>query len=155
MAPRRHRLSRKERRELWEAEAAKAVEAELGEFPICNICDLPVHALQDWDQSHMPVAHSFGGVEFGIGHRRCNRLHGAQVVRPALAKSDRIRERHVNIRGEGLGRTPMDGGRRSPVSKTIEGRVVPRLHLRDKLIAAGIIKIEECTDEEVVVHYGL
>lgn len=91
----RKRLNTTQRQALYDAEVAKARELGRGEFPICNICDIPVVPPQDWDESHWPVPHSFGGKITGIAHRRCNRRHGSQVVTPLLAKSNSTRAKHV------------------------------------------------------------
>lgn len=128
-------LSRTKRRALWQAECLRAYKAERsdGSFCICNLCDTPVLKTDDWDESHAPERpKSFGGKSVGIAHRRCNRDHGSQVVTPAVAKSDRIRDRHIGALRHGMGKYPMRAGRRSNVKRTVGGRVVRRLTLREK-----------------------
>jgi hypothetical protein len=123
-------------------------------FPICNLCNLEIATGQDWEESHQPVPRALGGKKTGIAHVRCNRDHGAKVVTPAVAKGKRVRRRHLGIVREGLGRSRMPGGRHSKVKITMDRRIVPRLSLRDKLILAGIIMLEDCTEEEVEAHFG-
>jgi hypothetical protein len=121
----RKRLTTKGRRELYRREAAKARDAGLGEHPICNIawCGLPVLPGQSWDESHDGIPHAFGGTVVGVAHSRCNRIHGAQVVVPAVAKSKRVRERHLDIARTAR---PLPGGRFDRLRKTMTGRVVER-----------------------------
>ena len=129
----RKRLSPTKREALWDREAKLACAAGRGPDPICNRCDLAVTPGQDWDESHEPVAAAFGGHETGVAHRRCNREHGARVVWPAVAKSDRVRRFHIGAAGPGRGRHPMRAGRRSGERKTFRYGVVPRLTLTEQL----------------------
>lgn len=125
-----------------------------GEFPLCNLCHLPVTPGQDWDRSHHPVPRALGGKETGIAHVRCNREHGAKVVTPAVAKGKRVRRAHLGVTRPGIGRHRMPCGRHSKVKMTVDRQIVPRLSLRDKLILAGVIMLSDCTDEEVEQHFG-
>lgn len=130
---RRKRLSPTKREALWDREAKLACAAGRGPHPICNRCDCAVTPGQAWDESHEPIAAAFGGSETGVAHRLCNREHGAQVVWPAVAKSDRVRRFHIGASGPGRGRHPMRGGRRSNERKTFSHGVIPRLTLGQKL----------------------
>lgn len=140
------RLSPTKREALWLCEATAAVAADRGPHPICNLCDLPVQPGQAWDESHMPIARSFGGSLTGVAHERCNRMHGVQVVWPAVAKSNRVRRFHIGASGPGLGRYPMRAGRRSLVSKTFRNGLQPRLTLAQKharaMAARAIVPLE-------------
>jgi hypothetical protein len=91
------RLTTAQRRALYEAELADAVE-DGAEYPACNICGGPIFSTDGWDVSHMPVAAALGGTRTGIAHRRCNREHGAKVVTPAVAQAKRRRDRHLGIK---------------------------------------------------------
>lgn len=123
----------KKREALWQCEVLAAYKAGRGREPICNLCDLPVTVHDAWDESHdRGRAKAFGGKSVGIAHRLCNRLHGQQVVVPAVAKSNAVRKRYLGITGPGLGRFPMQGGRRSRISKTMRHGVQPRLTLAEK-----------------------
>ena len=116
------------REALWLREKNKAYLAGRGKLPICNICDLPVCEQDAWDESHNPAkAKAFGGKATGIAHRLCNRQHGAAVVTPAVAKSNRVRRFHIGASGPGLGRYTMSGGRWSPLTKTFRHGVQLRL----------------------------
>lgn len=121
---------------LYACEALVAYKAGRGRVPICNLCDEPVLPEQAWDESHHPdQPRVFGGRSVGVGHEKCNRLHGAQVVKPQVAKCDRVRARHLGIAGPGLGDYPMKAGRRSGVTKTIRHGVQPRQTQAQKLAA--------------------
>lgn len=121
----RRRLSTKQREDLYEREAAKAVAAGKGEFPICNIpsCGQPIRPGQAWDESHWPTPRALKGKETGCAHRRCNRDHGAKVVVPALAKEKRQLRRARDIFRS---RKPLAGGRDDPRKRTMGGMVVSR-----------------------------
>jgi hypothetical protein len=132
----RYRFNSRQREALWCEQSLAAWKAGRGRDPICNLCDLPVTPTDAWDESHDPArARAFGGTRTGVAHRRCNREHGAQVVVPALAKSDRVRARHIGAAGPGLGKRPMPAGRRTRISKTFRHGVVARTTLAQKLAA--------------------
>ena len=124
----RPRFNSKRREQLWQREKHAAFLAGRGDLPICNICSLPVLETDAWDESHDPAkAKAFGGRAVGIAHHRCNHHHGAAVVTPAIAKSNRVRRKHIGAAGPGLGKSPMRGGRRDRIKKTMRGEVVLRL----------------------------
>lgn len=58
---------------------------------------------------------------------------------PAIAKSTRVRDRHI---GAHQPRRPLPCGRRSVLSKPVSGAPKPRRTLSQKLQAAGIIKVD-------------
>ncbi len=93
------------------------------EFPLCNICGLPVTPGQDWDESHMPVPKALGGKQTGIAHRKHNREHGAAVITPMVAKCKRVRARHTRAWRP---KHPMPGGKWDSRKRTMEGMVVDR-----------------------------
>jgi len=129
----RPRFNAKRREVVWQREKFAAYQAGRGAQPICNLCNLPVFESDDWDESHQPGrAKTFGGHATGVAHRLCNHLHGAQVVTPAKAKSDRVRRFYIGASGPGRGRYPMRGGRRDRIKKTMRGEVVPRLTLAER-----------------------
>lgn len=104
-----------------------------GTFCICNLCELPVYQTDAWDESHDPAKpKAFGGKSVAVAHRACNRAHGAKVVTPAVAKSNRVRRRANGAFGPGMGRYPMRAGRRSSIKCKVGGGVVPRLTLAQK-----------------------
>jgi hypothetical protein len=93
---------------------------------ICNLCGMPVRCGDDWDESHIGAPAALGGRTVGIAHRRCNQQDGHDNVTPRVAKAKRQKRKHLGIAGPGLSDTPMPGGKRSKLKKTIRGRVVPR-----------------------------
>lgn len=123
----RRRLSTRERQTLWDCECAKT-----GSFPQCNLCLLPVRPGQAWEESHFPIPYALGGKEIAIAHKRCNHQHGAKIVTPMVAKTKRVRIRHI---GAYRSSRPLPCGRDSRLSKKISGEIVPRLTLAEKLEA--------------------
>ena len=110
-----------------------AQQAGRGDYPICNICDQPVLPTDAWDESHAPEhPKALNGKSKGVAHLTCNREHGAKVVVPLVAKVKRVRAKYLGIKGNGLGRHAMQGGRRSGVTRTMAGEVKPRLTLAQK-----------------------
>lgn len=124
----RRRLTPKQREALYEREAASALDTGKGEHPICNIpfCGQPVRPGEPWDESHYPRPHAWGGTVTGVAHRKCNRLHGAQVVTPANAKANRNKRNRLGITRPGLGLKPLPGGRDDRLKRTMSGKTVLR-----------------------------
>lgn len=120
--------SRTKRREaLYASECEKAREAGLGDYPICNLCGLPVLPGRLWDESHDPSRpRAWGGTDVAIAHRKCNRRHGAQVVVPMLAKTHRQWRDNRGISDLGIEATRLPGGRDDRLKKKITGEVVLR-----------------------------
>lgn len=132
----RPKFNSKKREALWQREKLAAYKAGLGSLPICNLCNRPVREQDAWDESHAPERpKAFGGKSTGIAHRLCNHEHGAKVVTPAVAKSNRVRAFHIGASGPGLGKSPMRAGRRSPISKSFGKGVVRRTTLSERLAA--------------------
>lgn len=126
MKNKRKKYSNRERQEIYDRCCGDK------QFPDCNICDLPVMHGQSWDVSHDPQGkpHALGGTEVGIAHSRCNRLHGAQVVHPMMAKLERIRQRFT---GAWRPRYPMRCGRHDNIKRTLDGRIVERKTLGEQM----------------------
>lgn len=116
------------REALWQREELHGYKQGRGAKVFCNICDKEVvKFVDDFDESHDPAQpRVFGGKSVGIAHSLCNRLHGAQVVRPQVAKCDRIRKRHLGIKKPGMGRHPLAAGVLTKITRTMRGRVKPR-----------------------------
>jgi hypothetical protein len=125
----------KARERLYSREAFKANQAGRGEHPICPHCDLPVTPDQAWDRAHVDVPAALGGDRVGVGHRKCNQQDNNEVVTPMVARVKRKRDRHLGIKGPGLGKNPMRCGRRSKQKAKIGGGVVARLSLAQQLRA--------------------
>jgi hypothetical protein len=118
---------------LWSRECTAAWNAGRGRLPICNLCDTPVNSTHPWDESHDPAQpRVFGGKSTGVAHRSCNHRHGYMVVKPLVAKCERVRKRHLGLTGPGRGRHPMPAGKRSNISKCLNGKVVSRLSGAEK-----------------------
>ena len=131
----RPRFGTKQRDALYSREATAAHKAGRGRYPICPHCDLPVEPGQPWDEVHVGAPKCFGGKDTGVGHRECNQRDNNENVTPAAAKAERVRKFYLGITGPGLGRCPMDGGRRSSVTRTMTHGVRPRLTQAQKLAA--------------------
>lgn len=110
-------LSTTKRKELYEAEAEKALARGRGELPICNICDCPIDGVrQAWDESHDPTKPRWlGGSVTGIAHRRCNRKHNNTHDTPLFHKNNRLRARHIGARVSSS--KPMPGTHASGIKK--------------------------------------
>jgi len=112
----------KDRAAVWES-----AEAEGHGRVLCNLCSGEVLPGDDWDISHGPIPKVFGGKRVAVAHRRCNRLDNIEYVTPAAALVRRKRRRHFGVTGPGLGDNPLPAGRRSSVTKKLNGKVEPRL----------------------------
>lgn len=129
----RYQFGSRHRDYLYSECKAEAQLAGLGDWPVCNICHQPVLPTDAWDESHAPEhPKALGGRSKAIAHMTCNRDHGARVVVPLLAKVKRVRDKYLGIKGPGLGRHPMQGGRRSDLSRSLRGEVRQRLTLAQK-----------------------
>jgi len=118
--PKRQRLTAKQREDLWDAEYAKSIEAKRGEYPICNICDLPVTPGQTWHDSHNKYwPHAVGGQRDGIAHARCNLRHNNIHDTPLVAKVKRQRQGFIRARES---RRPVVGSRASGIKVFMDGR---------------------------------
>jgi len=114
--------SSREREAVWQR-----AEAEGNGRVFCNLCGIRVFTGDDWDISHYPVPKSSGGTKTGVAHRRCNIKDNVEYVTPIAARVRRKHRWHTGVTGPGLTDDALPGGRRSNVSKTIKGKVVPRL----------------------------
>lgn len=118
----RRRLTTTQRRALYEA-AVKVAREGGKEYPDCNLCHLPIRPGEQWDESHVGRPAAFGGTDSSVGHRRCNRKHGAEVVTPMVAKAKRTGDKFLDIKRS---RRPMQGGRDDKLKKKLDGSVVVR-----------------------------
>lgn len=125
----RPKFGSKHRDYIYSAARTEAHVAGRGEHPICPHCNLPVTPDQAWDEVHVGAPRCHNGKSTAVGHRRCNQLDNNNVVTPTAAKAERVRKRHVGITGSGLGRHPMQAGRRSGFKKTFAHGLQPRLTL--------------------------
>lgn len=125
----RHRLTARQREDLYRSEADRAREQQRGNFPICNICDLAVLPGQTWDESHQKhKPHWLGGELEGVAHTRCNRNWNNQHDTPLFAKSERVRKRFLDIKRS---RSSIPGSRNSPFKKRMDGTVERRAERSD------------------------
>lgn len=120
------RLSSSAREKLYDAEAAKAKAAGLGEHPICNICQTPIDGRRDrWHESHDPsIPKHMGGEVTGIAHERCNFQHNNEHDTPLYWKNRRVRQRHIGAKV--ASGKPFQGNRGSYLKKKLNGSVVIR-----------------------------
>ena len=118
----RRRLNTTQRRALYKSAVEAACEAGK-EFPDCNLCHLPIRAGEMWEESHLGRPAALGGTDSGVGHKRCNRIHGAKVVTPMVAKAKRTGDKFLDIKRS---HQPMQGGRDDPRKRTMAGVVVDR-----------------------------
>lgn len=108
------------RRLVWEA-------SEKNGKVFCVHCGGEVHKDQAWDICHVGAPAAHGGDLVGVGHRQCNALDNIAFVIPLVARGNRLHDRHVGITGPGLSDNPLPAGRRSNVTKKLNGKVEPRL----------------------------
>ena len=116
------RATTSQRRAIYAAEVEAAREAGR-EHPACNLCPHPILPGELWDVSHEGAPAALGGTAARIAHRRCNRIHGAAIVTPMVAKAKRENDKFLDIKRP---RNPLPGGRDDPRKKAIDGRVVER-----------------------------
>ncbi len=114
--------SAREREAVWERAAAEG-----NGHVFCNLCGGEVFPGDDWDASHAPIPKTLGGTVIAVGHHRCNIKDNVEYVTPTAARVRRKHRWHTGVTGPGLTEDAMPAGRRSGVSKTIKGKVVPRL----------------------------
>ncbi len=122
MRLRRDRLTTTQRRALYET-AVDDARAAGSEHPACNLCPHPILPGQLWDVSHEGAPAALGGTCTGLAHRRCNRIHGAEIVTPMVAKAKRTGDKFRDIKRT---RNPLPGGRNDPRKRTMGGEVVDR-----------------------------
>lgn len=93
-------LSSRDREKLYNAEAAKARKAGLGDLPICNICGFAIDGTrQRWHVSHDPAKPRWlHGSITGIAHAGCNLEHAYRIDTPRFHKSNRIRQRFIGAK---------------------------------------------------------
>lgn len=114
----RHRLTNKQREELYDACRGEA------ELPSCNICGGLILRGMRWHQSHNPLLPAaLGGEVTGIAHAKCNLDHGHKIATPQVAKNKRQRQKDI-----GAWRTsrPMVGSRASNIKFAMNGAVLNR-----------------------------
>jgi hypothetical protein len=110
---------------LWRRERLNGYLATGVNFPVCNLCGVHVTDAEAWHRSHDGVPRCFGGRRERVAHAACNLADGRKVTR-AFAKSNRVRDRHIGLRGPGLGKRPMRAGVRSRETKTFHHGVQRR-----------------------------
>lgn len=119
----RHRLTTRQREDLYDREVAKAVAAGRGNRPVCNLCNCPIYG-RDWHESHNKyLPHALGGEVDGIAHVRCNLEWNNIHDTPLVAKVKRVRQKNI---GAWRSKRPMPFGRFDKLKQKIGGEVVER-----------------------------
>ena len=109
------------REDLWNA----CVNPTTG-FVHCNLCGGRVLPTEAWAESHIGVPKAHDGNVVGIAHKCCNELDNNTFVTPFVAKTKRMRRRHIGADRPGLGPHKLPAGKNSPIIKKLNGRVVLR-----------------------------
>ena len=94
---------------------------------LCSICSLKIDAGKSWDIDHiLPLA--LGGTNdlenLQILCRSCHRSKTAKDDVPRIAKTKRLKARHLGARSPST--RPIPGSRRSPWKRKLDGSVVRR-----------------------------
>lgn len=120
----RRSLTTKQRASLYAEEVQKAIDANRGSRPICNVCDQPIYPPSKWHESHNKyLPRALGGNVDGIAHERCNLKHAWRHDIPLIAKLKRQEQKRADIFRP---RNPMPGGKDSDRYRKVDGTVVMR-----------------------------
>lgn len=92
----------------------------------CNLCHGEVLPTDEWHESHIGAPKALDGNSIGIAHAKCNLDDGRRVT-GFVAKAKRMFRKHVGIVRRGIGDNPLSAGKRSGVTKKLNGSVEPRL----------------------------
>jgi hypothetical protein len=119
----------------------------------CQRCGWTLAPGTRWDIDHViPLA--LGGRDQADNMQiLCSPCHGGKTHRidvPAIAKTARIRARHLGAR---TSRRPMPGGRRSRWKKTIDGRVLERRR-RDAPSRDGDLLTDAMSGDDATAEVG-
>jgi hypothetical protein len=117
-----NRNSPQYREKLWDACADGATG-----YVFCNLCGGRVLPTDPWDESHIGIPAAHDGNVVGIAHRGCNFKDNITHVIPMVAKTKRMRRKHIGAAGPGITDTPLPAGRQSNVTKKLNGKVEARL----------------------------
>ena len=121
--------SASDRERLYDREAAKARAIGFS-YPQCNLCGLEIAPGHRWHESHVGRPKALGGKETGMAHDKCNLDHNNRFVTPSVAKAKRQARVHKGCKQTA---TPLPFGRNSNRSKKLNGEIVERLTLGQKL----------------------
>jgi hypothetical protein len=118
--PRKRRMTTKERDAFYKAACGEA------DYPICPYCLQPVRPSENWDEGHNGTPRALNGTDTSVWHSRCNRIHGAKVVTPLVAKVKRQYKKHRDIYRS---RNPFRS-REKPYVRTPGGELLDRVTRR-------------------------
>lgn len=95
---------------------------------ICHMCNVKIDGVRErWEVSH-DIPLELGGKDDDQNrkpaHYSCHRKHTAEVDIPAIAKSNRIRAKHLGAKKPS--RNPLPGSKRSKWKRKMDGTVILR-----------------------------
>jgi hypothetical protein len=119
----------------------------------CQRCGWILAPGKRWEVDHViPLA--LGGRDHTVNMQvLCSPCHGGKTQRidvPAIAKTTRIRARHLGARAS---RRPLPGGRRSRWKKTIDGRILERGQ-RDSVGCTGELATDDVPGDDATAKAG-
>lgn len=120
--PRLNKNSATYRIQLWDACANPTTG-----FVHCNLCGNRVLPGEAWAESHIGIPAAFDGNVVGIAHKCCNEIDNNKFVTPFVAKTKRMRRKHIGADRPGLGKHKLPGSRSDPFKIMIGGGTKPRL----------------------------
>ena len=111
------------RRTLSTAERVRIFESANGN---CHLCSQPIHVSEKWEADHVIPRAVTGRDDLGAfspAHAKCHRVKSSEVDIPQIAKTKRIRAKHI---GAHRTRNPMAGSKASGWQKRMDGTVIRR-----------------------------
>lgn len=103
----------KKRRKIPTRERVELFNAKGG---VCHLCGGKVHPGEDWDISHVIPLELNGAddlTNWDVAHRKCHRVHTAEVDQPMIAKAKRQEAFHIGAKSRGSGFNKAEPQRRA------------------------------------------
>jgi hypothetical protein len=114
--------SASERERLYDRELEKA-RAKGFTYPVCNLCGVEIRPGHVWHESHTGKPRALGGQETGMAHAQCNIEMNHRFDTPRIAKAKRVARLDKGCKQTAA---PLPFGRRSNMSRKLNGEIVPR-----------------------------